>query len=163
MKKILLVFILLLNFTLISCKSNSYHILIDNDAKNFFTTEFLDENRVKGIYYKNEEGKYDYCEEGPKYILIVVDNKETLNDITNNYNKEIDFEKKVVLIYIFSDIYPSRDYYYRASNLTDNKLYIDIKIKSAKRGVGDASAPYQRVLFITLDKIDGLEYEVKIV
>ena len=30
-----------------------------------------------------------------KYILIVVDNKETLNDITNNYNKEIDFEKKL--------------------------------------------------------------------
>lgn len=163
MKKILLVFILLLNFTLISCKSNRYNVLIDNDAKSYLTTEFLDENKVKGIYYKNEEDEYDYLEEGPNDILIVVDNKEHLNDITNNYNKEIDFEKKVVLIYIFSDIYPSRDYYYRASTLTDNKITIDIKIKSAKRGVGDAAMPGQRVLIITLDKIDGLEYEVKIV
>lgn len=163
MKKVLLVFILLLNFVLISCRSNHYNVLIDNDAKSFFKDEFLDENRVKGIYYKNEEGEYDYWDEGPNNILIVVYNKETLNEITNNYNKEIDFEKKVVLIYIFNDIYPSRDYYYRSSNLTENKLSIDIKIKSAKRGIGDASSPYQRVLLITLDKIDGIEYEVKIV
>lgn len=162
MKKRVIIKILFFSLFLTSCSMNKYNVKIDNGFKALLTKDFLEENKVRSAFYKGENNEYYMLEEGPEEILFVVDSKELLDEITLNFYEEIDFESKVMLVYIFSNYYPGRNFNFLSANLNKQILTINIKIEKGRFGAADASMPYQRVLMFILEKQDNVSYEVKI-
>ena len=153
MRKRIIFLSFLLSLLLVGCSENKVDsITIDNDFKMFLTDDFLLKHRTRGAAYQTADGDYEFLEEGDSNITVVVKNKEEYELITNNPPHNIDFDNQLVVIYLFTNYYPGRNYYIVSKNLNNNILTLNIKIKRAKIGVADASMPYQRVLLFILDK-----------
>lgn len=119
------------------------------------TTQFLREHQVKDASYLDEFGKQYWLREGLEEITYTIKDQENLNEISKVKATEIDFAQKTALLYVFSDLTPVRDYYFVSSNLKEDSLTIKIKIEKGRFGYADSSTPYQRVVLIVFDKLDG--------
>lgn len=63
----------------------------------------------------------------------------------------------MVLIYIFADIYPNRNYI--INNILKEGEKVKIYLELEKNNKKDATAPYQRVLIVKMEKLDISEAE----
>ncbi len=70
---------------------------------------------------------------------------------------EVNFDKEMVLIYIFADIYPNRNYI--INNILKEGEKVKIYLELEKNNKKDATAPYQRVLIVKMEKLDISEAE----
>ena len=69
----------------------------------------------------------------------------------------VNFDKEMVLIYIFADIYPNRNYI--INNILKEGEKVKIYLELEKNNKKDATAPYQRVLIVKMEKLDISEAE----
>lgn len=162
MKKVILSLISIiigLSF-LVGCGGNKYNAVLYSHAENWISEDFLDENRVKA-YYPNKdyvEGESDpwediiYDNESPDSRTLIISNQDEFGKIFTKYDSTVDFERQIVILYIFGDVYPSRDYYLKKLILKEQALKIYYRLEN--RNGDDATAPYQRCLMVKLDKLD---------
>lgn len=150
-------------YSIVGCQKNKYNAKIYNSAENLFLNSFLEENKVKGAYYKNPDypddadKKYYYDETSPAYRTFVVNNLDDYSLFFAGDELEVNFDKEMVLIYIFADIYPNRNYI--INNILKEGEKVKIYLELEKNNKKDATAPYQRVLIVKMEKLDISEAE----
>ena len=150
-------------YSIAGCQKNKYNAKIYNSAENLFLNSFLEENKVKGAYYKNPDypddadKKYYYDETSPAYRTFIVNNLDDYSLAFAGDELEVNFDKEMVLIYIFADIYPNRNYI--INNILKEGEKVKIYLKLEKNNKKDATAPYQRVLIVKMEKLDISEAE----
>ncbi len=145
---------------LCGCEGEKYNALIHNQAEKWISEDFLNENRVKAFYINETyiEGesepssKYIYDESAPSFRTFFITQQMEFIQIFSKYNEYIDFENNMVLLYIFSDVNPGRDYYIKNIKYENQVLTIHIKLENKKSN--DSTAPYQRCLMIEIEKLE---------
>ena len=149
--------------SLSACGKVKYNAKIYNMSEESFLSSFLEENKVKGAYYKNpdyaedSDEKYYYDETSPVCRTFIVNNSGDYSLIFTGNELTVNFDKEMLFIYIFADVNPCRNYLL-------NKVVVDgetakIYFGLEKGDKKDATAPYQRVLIVKTDKLDINEAE----
>ena len=150
-------------YSIAGCQKNKYNAKIYNSAENLFLNSFLEENKVKGAYYKNPDypddadKKYYYDETSPACRTFIVNNLDDYSLFFAGDELGVNFDKEMVLIYIFADIYPNRNYI--INNILKEGEKVKIYLELEKNNKKDATAPYQRVLIVKMEKLDISEAE----
>ncbi len=155
---ILMIFICILS----SCSVYKYNAKIYNQAKEWISEDFLKENRVHG-YYENEnyiEGESDpttewiYEKNMPSKRTFIITEQYEFDKIFTKYEETIDFEKEMVILYIFSDDSP-RDYHLKKIIYENQELTVHIKLQHINSKIMDSVWTYQRCLMIKMDKLEA--------
>lgn len=153
-------------FLFASCSINKYNAITYSQANEWILTSFLKANKVRGAYYKstdyfenvnNPEDKYFYDETSPKDRTFIIDNQDTFDTIFKKNTLTVDFDEKVLYLYIFADIYPNRNYVIKNILIKENKLCIYYKLENKSKK--DATTPYQRCLIVVMEKTDTSSVE----
>ncbi len=165
MKKVNIValgLVLLMAFSVFAgCSVKKYDAVMYSKSKEWVKTSFLEDKKVRGAYYLNPdyvEGlddpveKYYYDEESPRDRTFVIDNQDTYDMIFNENALAVDFEKEIVYLYTFADVYPTRNYYIDRISLEEDKVVICYKLE--KKNVNDSTAPFQRCLIVKMKKLN---------
>lgn len=150
----LLIFIV---FILVLCGcNNKYNAVLYNHADKWISEDFLDNNRVKA-YYRNEnyiegeDDKYIYDDEAPRSRTFIITDQDRFSEIFSKYDKSIDFDSELVVLYIFSDVSP-RDYKIKKIYYENQALTIQIKLENTNKK--DSVMPYQRCIMIKMKKLE---------
>ena len=119
MKKLIMLFIcIILMVSLLSCTKNKYHFtLYDNingnikyDFKEKHITRFACFNRIpyNDISY-------------PKDYTLIIETNEKLNEIFNNVPFEINFDKQIAILYVYTTNYAASSCKLKKVKIIDNK------------------------------------------
>jgi len=85
---------------------------LDYNAKKLtgveYSKEFLEENRIGGVYYLDLEtldwnDEYVSDESLPKTIIRQIKNQEEFDEIFLKCSTAVDFEKEMVIVYLYPD------------------------------------------------------------
>ena len=155
---ILIVFVLILS----GCNGTKYGAVMDSNARDWISEEFLKENRVRGAFYLNEDyiededgssDEYIYDEESPSFRTFIIREEEEFKRIFSKYEGVINFEKKMVLLYIFPDT-SSRDFYIKKMNYENQVLTVQIKKHRRWDNRVDSDLPTPRCIMIEMKKLE---------
>ena len=167
MKITALILILSTVFSLVGCSDcdedvfeNTYNATLYSMANDWIDEGFLYENRVKA-YYLNEnyiEGESDpnesiiYDESSPSFRTFIIKDQKTFDGIFIENSLAVDFEKQIVILYISSNVYPSRTYSLKKMSVDNQVLTVQLELEYKE--VDDASMPFQRCFVIVMDSVD---------
>ena len=110
MKKLISAFIIFIFITILggcSNKYNEYNAKIYGKRDQIISDKFLDENHVyKAGYYRiNDDGEKEYYYEEDETTPIdrtfIVNDKTTFDSMINEGKLNVDFEKQIVLVYLY--------------------------------------------------------------
>ncbi len=154
---ILMMFICILS----SCSVNKYHAKIYNQAKEWISEEFLKENRVRAYYIDENyiEGVSDPWTEvifepnKPSERTFIIKEQDEFTKIFTKYVEEVDFEKEMVILYIFSNV-SLRDYHLKKIIYENQTLTVHIKLQHINSNKLETVQLYQRCLMIKMDKLE---------
>lgn len=127
---------------------------------------FLDDNKVYGAYYVNPAcledsdeyiSEYYQDKESPKTRTFLIKDKETYKEIFYDDALNVNFEKEMLVLHIFTKHHP-RGYNLKEIRVQDDTLEIDIKVDSSRRA--DAVRPGQSFVVIKMKKLDVSNVEV---
>ena len=121
---------------------------------NYFKEDFLLENKVSGAWYKNENydptnpesEKYIFDESSPKTITYVIDSLDKYEQAFNT-NYEIDYDKEILILYLFADT--NCTYSLDSVELNNNTLKITYKSK-----INVTTDPERTFILIKMDKVE---------
>ena len=123
-------------------------------ANDWIDESFLEENRVNGAYYINEnyvphtegESRYQYVKdkESPTSRTFIITAEEEYNRIFSNASLTVDFEKEIVILHVDCD----------TISITEGILSVSAELVSNKEGVDDATMPYPRCFVLRMKKTD---------
>lgn len=157
MKNKVLNLLIFIFFILVLCGcNNKYNAVLYNHAEKWISEDFLDNNRVKA-YYKNEnyteedDDEYIYDEESPTSRTFIITEQDRFSEIFSKYDKSIDLDSEVVVLYIFSDM-SSSDYKIKKIYYENQELTIQIKLEYIN--TKDSVMPYQRCIMIKMEKLE---------
>ena len=120
------------------CSVSKYNAKIYSNAKDLLLPSFWEENKA------NESNTF------------VITDKETFDSVFDKDKLDVDFDKQMVCLCIFSDTSP-REYILDSISVKDGKTTIYIKLTHSNKK--DAVQPYQRCLAVIMDKNDTSEVE----
>lgn len=133
-------------------------------CNDWISPAFLEANKVKGANYNNPA--YDetqaWTEENPKYYrdqtapstrTYVITDEDTFHSIYGEGTLEVDFEKEMVLLHLFSSGYPRREYRMKKLELKGDALNIHYKMES-NGNRKDYSLPKVKCLTVKMKKLD---------
>lgn len=153
--------VLIIIFGLLTgCLNNKYNAVLYSNANEWIDETFLKNNRVKA-YYLNENYIYGESDPSDKYIydttapssrVFIIKDEDSYNRIFSNSQLYIDFEKEMVILYIFSDVNPTREYKLKKIEVNDEIL--TVKTELERKNVDDATMPYQRCFVIKMNKVE---------
>ena len=158
-KKIILIGMAMLMCILNGCgKGIHYNATIIGGT---FKESFLKENMTLGAYYENENydpmdpngNEYLKDNTSPQNRTFVVTEQSQLDEMFEVFQFPIDFETKMLIVYIYTDCY-LRAQMLESVRMEEDTLKIEFKIKPGKWGYNDARQPYQRTLVVELDRLD---------
>lgn len=167
MKKIIVLFMMLiLSIVLVGCSNDNDNTILYNavmedrgsiaaaQTVNYFKEDFLLENKVSGVRYKNENydptnpesEEYIFDESSPKTITYVLDSLDKYEQVFNK-NYEIDYDKEILILYLFADT--NCTYSLNSVELNNNNLKITYKSK-----INVTTAPERTFILIKMDKVE---------
>ena len=145
---------------LTSCSTIRYNAVMYSKSKNWIDESFLENNKVRGAFYKNPDyteniyddtvEKYYRDETSPRDRTFIIDNQDTYDTIFKANTLSVDFDKEVIYLYIFADMYSARKYFISNISLEDEQVNIYYKLE--KETTTDGSAPGQRCLIVVMKK-----------
>lgn len=126
--------------------------------------EYIEANLTYGANYYYSEENEDYIKvenstSYPETRTYVIKDETALNEAYSTPS-EIDFEKEMLLIHFYTDIYSRVRYLGKVQIDENNVLKIEFDIVP-NPGVGDASMPVQKVLVVKVDKLEVNAVEFK--
>lgn len=142
------------------CTKNKYDAVLYSYVNDWIDEDFLMDNRVKA-YYPNEnyvEGdsfpweKFIYDEQSPTIRTFIITNEIEFKNIFSKREITINFNTEMVILYVFADVYPNRNYELEKIELNDGVLIIKTEL-GEKSDVDDASSPFQRCFMIKMKKM----------
>lgn len=145
---------------LTGCSALKYSATMYSKSESWVLPSFLEENHVKAFYKnpnydataENPRDEYYYDESAPSNRTFIIDNQEDYSAIYGKGTLDVDFEKQVVYLYIFSDIYPGRKYYIDDIKIKNEQLNIYYKLEECKET--GSTAPFQRCFTVIMQKTD---------
>lgn len=165
MKKVLMIcFMLVIAFTMVGCSNDNtilYNaVMVDRGSiaaaqtVNYFKEDFLLENKVSGVRYKNENydptnpesEEYIFDESSPKTITYVLDSLDKYEQVFNK-NYEIDYDKEILILYLFAAT--NCTYSLDSVELNNNNLKITYKSK-----INVTTEPERTFILIKMDKVE---------
>lgn len=165
MKKIIVLFMMLiLSIVLVGCSNDNtilYNAVMVNSGSidgvqtvNYFKEDFLLENKVSGVCYKNENydptnpesEEYIFDESSPKTITYVLDSLDKYEQVFNK-NYEIDYDKEILILYLFAAT--NCTYSLDSVELNNNNLKITYKSK-----INVTTEPERTFILIKMDKVE---------
>ncbi len=153
--------ILIMVFLLVAC-GNKYNATIYSDTKALFNEDFLKENLTRSSHYFNDKGEITASADQsyPKFLTFIVTTQEEYDSKFIEFPPMVDFEKEMLLIYIFTAIKPNA-YEIKKISLNNETLKIDF---IAKRSGGfkfrnDTTIPMQKWLIIKIKKMEIMSVE----
>ena len=165
MKKVLMIcFMLVIAFTMVGCSNDNtilYNaVMVDRGSiaaaqtVNLFKEDFLLENKVSGVRYKNENyyptnpesEEYIFDESSPETITYVLDSLDKYEQVFNK-NYEIDYDKEILILYLFADT--NCTYSLDSVELNNNNLKITYKSK-----INVTTEPERTFILIKMDKVE---------
>jgi len=122
------------------CSVSKYNAKIYSNAKDLLLPSFWEENKA------NESNTF------------VITDRETFDSVFDKDKLDVDFDKQMVCLCIFSDTSPSsREYILDGISVEDGKTTIYFKLSHSNKK--DAVQPYKRCLAVIMDKTDTSEVE----
>ncbi len=156
---------LLLVFTLciVGCtKKVPYNAILYDDAELYILDEFIDNNKISNAYYDNPNydandpesiSSWIYNNE-PKTRTIIISNQQEYDNVFKENQVDVNFENQIIYLYIFSDVYRTRNYNIDNIILENNVVNIRYKLSDNTIGVGNASMPIARYFVVVMDNVD---------
>ena len=151
--------ILFMCFTilLVGCgKKEKYNAKIYGNKDEIIPLSFLYDNPVKEANYirETEDGKYESytVDDAPESRTFIITEETTLNSIVKENSLTVDFDKKMVLLYLYCNYYPSRQLYIKKIKC-DNKT-INISFTYEQKKYKDNNGPTPLYALVVLDKLD---------
>lgn len=153
----------ILSVVLVGCSNDNtilYNAVMVNSGSidglqtvNYFKKDFLLENKVSGVCYKNENydptnpesEEYIFDESSPKTITYVLDSLDKYEQVFNK-NYEIDYDKEILILYLFAD---TNCTYSLDSVELNNNLKITCKSK-----INVTTEPERTFILIKMDKVE---------
>lgn len=167
MKRVLMMcFMLVIAFMMVGCSNDNDNTILYNavmvnsgsidtvQIANYFKEDFLLENKVSGVYYKNENydstnqerEEYIFDESSPKTITYVLDSLDKYEQVFNT-NYEIDYDKEILILFLFADT--NCTYSLNSVELNNNNLIITYKGK-----INVTTEPERTFILIKMDKVE---------
>ena len=167
MKKIIVLFMMLiLSIVLVGCSNDNDNTILYNavmvnsgsidtaQTVNYFKEDFLLENKVSGVRYKNENydptnpesEEYIFDESSPETITYVLDSLDKYEQVFNK-NYEIDYDKEILILYLFAAT--NCTYSLDSVELNNNNLKITYKSK-----INVTTEPERTFILIKMDKVE---------
>lgn len=169
MKKIIVLFMMLiLSIVLVGCSNDNdndntilYNAVMVSSGSidgfqtvNYFKKDFLLENKVSGVRYKNENydptnpesEEYIFDESSPETITYVLDSLDKYERVFNT-NYEIDYDKEILILFLFADT--NCTYSLNSVELNNNNLKITYKSK-----INVTTDPERTFILIKMDKVE---------
>lgn len=169
MKKIIVLFMMLiLSIVLVGCSNDNdndntilYNAVMVSSGSidgfqtvNYFKKDFLLENKVSGVRYKNENydptnpesEEYIFDESSPETITYVLDSLDKYERVFNT-NYEIDYDKEILILFLFADT--NCTYSLNSVELNNNNLKITYKSK-----INVTTDPKRTFILIKMDKVE---------
>lgn len=145
---------------LIGCSNNRYNAVLYSNATEWIDKTFLNDNKVKAYYFNENyidgqsdpNDKYIYDEASPSSRVFIIDDESEYNRIFSNFPLNIDFEHEMVILYIFSDVYPAREY--KLKKIEVNGEVLTVKTELEQKNVDDVAIPYQRCIVVKMNKVE---------
>ncbi|MDD3172025.1 MAG: hypothetical protein PHO86_06865 [Bacilli bacterium] len=145
------IFVMLIIFILTSCvKEMPYNAKIYDDAGEWMYEEFLVGNLTRGVFYDEE---YLDDDSYPTHVTHLINNKEEFDSIFTEFPAEIDFDKSILAIYIFTCNYV-RPYELKNVFIDNQTIKIEIEIDMPQDFTGSAVPSWQRCIVVEMDKLD---------
>ena len=153
------------------CGGDKYNAVLYDNVNEWMNKEFLKENKTYGACYLNEnynENEDDWNEQilidktSPQSRAFVTKEKEEFDKIFSSFPIEVNFEKEIILIYIFTTVYLSRPYKLNSINVQNQVVIIEYEMEKAN-GTTDTSMPGQRCFAVKMNKLEitAAEFTVK--
>lgn len=140
-------------------------VVVETDFQ--FKKDFWKENIISGAInrYYDDEGNLQTVktfedETLPNFRIFIVKEQNEFDDIFDVF-PQVDFEKEMVIIYIFRTPHSNRTYKIKNVEVCDKTLKISYAELGGKPGYGDASLPQRKALVIKMDKLDVESVEFK--
>ena len=156
---------LLLIFSLLpGCSNLIYGAKLYNNVGDWIDESFLNENRVKA-YYPNDNYVYGendafiYEETAPSSRVFIITDEDEYNRIFTNSPLDIDFESKIIILYIFPKSHV-RDYKLKKIELKDKILTVEMRMEW-KWNVKDGCMPGPECVAIKMNKAEIDEVKFK--
>lgn len=167
MKKVLMMcFMLVIAFMMVGCSNDIDNTILYNavmvnsgsidgvQTVNYFKKDFLLENKVSGVRYKNENydstnpesEEYIFDESSPETITYVLDSLDKYERVFN-INYEIDYDKEILILYLFADT--NCTYSLNSVELNNNNLKITYNSK-----INVTTDPERTFILIKMDKVE---------
>ena len=150
---------LLLIFSLLpGCSNLRYGAKLYNNVDDWIDESFLNENRVKA-YYPNDNYVYGendsliYEETAPSSRVFIITDEDEYNGIFTDSPLDIDFESKIIILYIFPKSSP-RDYKLKRMELKDKVLTVEIRLEWKWKDVKDEGMAAPSCIVITMNKAE---------
>lgn len=146
-------------FTVSAC-GISYHAVVVNSGIEF-TSDFLKNSITYGAWCDKEDydpevdedrGWYDTV--SPQTRTYIVREQNEADEIFA-VSPAFDFEKEMVLVYCWTEIYNSRPIILKSVQMnTNSTLKVEFSLEKPTGEIGDASIPQRRILVIKMDKLN---------
>lgn len=156
MKKIIVFLIcIILLLCLQGCGKHKYNCVLYDNISDNIKYDFKEKHITRFAYFNRiPYNDISY----PKNYTLVIENSEKLNEIFNNVPFEINFDKQIAVLYVYTTNYAASSCKLKKVKIIDNKCDIYVKENLGPKGTGSASIPTTRFIIITLDKINECNY-----
>jgi len=150
-------------------KKMPYNAMIGAEGILKFKDDFWNTNKISGVTYKNENWdpedpsseEYFQDEASPPFRTFIITEKAQMDEIFTIY-PDLDFEKEMLILYIFRSSYNNICYQQKLINVILDKknLKIQFTIIQIKPSDKNTTTPQQTSLVIKIDKlnIDTVEF-----
>ena len=149
-KLILIEISLILILICSSCSSSiPYNAVLYDHADDYFKPEFLENNKLYGIYYYPDDKMMVDC---PWTRTYIVSSQNDLESMMDDYESlDVDFDTKMLIIYTYVSKY--EDNVIKIQDIKVNDKVANIKLKMHfPFGKSSLTSKFQRFLIIKLDK-----------
>jgi len=133
-----------------------YNAVMYSNANDWMSEEFLKEKITRGSHYRNEEGEMVSAdgESYPKTNTFIFLTSEEFEKAFDEFPHEIDFEKEMLILHMFTAMTGSQPYNIASLSLDGTIIMVEYKLQRYS-GNGDvATAPGQRCLLVKMDKLE---------
>ena len=161
---VVLIFIMIFS-TLTGCSVKKYNAVLYERAIDWVDEDFLDKNRVKGYYknkdYREGERLYIFEHNAPLSRTFLITSKEEFDKIICEFPDSIDFDKEIVILYLYYPDMGGGSLNLKQIKLRDGILTVKINFVPAKGDTGSMPTPSCMMIKINKIEIDEAKIEIR--
>lgn len=143
--------IALMIFTLAACNNNKYNATIYDNAYAWLNQDFLSNH----LTYDTYTDATDTNKPNPNPASFIIKTQEEYESFFTSFPPGINLKKEMLLLYVFTTIYPTRTIKIKSIELSDEELEVNLKEKKPKLGVKDAAQPGLRCIVVKIEKVEA--------